>query len=422
MFSGPITVLLLVVFVSPVQAWHFPDFRSYDNGNYNMSWKINRTSDRLYFKVEVKATGWVEFGLAKNVTTNMTVYDVAVGGVNNGTCYLKDYLTVGQMKPQLDLKQDWILIDCSEVNSVTKLEFYRARDTSDNNDTVVEEGNSMSIVWAYNDTTDVLANMTIPRQTARGYDNKTVLWPDALATTAITPTVKTNATNSSVSTTQSTTPPGPPPTTEPRTEPRTEPTVKPSTSPSEKTCAELGVKVNTTWDEKYKNKSSNEYKQATKAFSVALTLLYTGKHDHVLVSEVTFTEKDKLLFAKGKLCLVFNDDDDDFIEDVFKEKVETGKLSENFTVIKCSSEFEAVGVSFNWEAKKGECTKKCEGAGGPFDIVGTCKVKTEGLSCKGLKTTKKSDDCPEYCHSSSVAITFPSLILAIGILLSFSFQ
>ncbi|KAL9975546.1 hypothetical protein ACROYT_G012718 [Oculina patagonica] len=299
---------------------------------------------------------------------------------------------------------------------------------------------------------------------------------DALATTAITPTVKTNATNSSVSTTQSTTPPGPPPTTEPRTEPRTEPTVKPSTSPSEKTCeattvfispsatvvsnssstlnattptpppppssvanissiattgprpsektcAKLGVIVNVTWDKIFQNNSSDLLEQAVrKLFSDALTMLYTGKHDDVLVSEVKFTEKDKMVFAKGKLCLVFNDDAD-FIEDVFKKKVETGELRAGFPVIKGSAEFEAVGVSFkDWKAKEGECKKCEEGGGGPIIIVRTCQVETEGLSCKGLKTTKKSDDCVEYCPSSSTAITVSSLVLAIGIFLSFSFQ
>ena len=50
--------------------------------------------------------------------------------------------------------------------------------------------------------------------------------------------------------------------------------------------------------------------------------------------------------------------------------------------------------------KEGEC-EKCDGAAGPIDIVGTCVVKTQGLSCKGLKTTKKSKDCVEYCSSSS---------------------
>ena len=54
-----------------------------------MSWMYNATSDKLYFVVEVAAVGWVGFGLATTAPTNMTDYDVAVGGVYNGTGYLK---------------------------------------------------------------------------------------------------------------------------------------------------------------------------------------------------------------------------------------------------------------------------------------------------------------------------------------------
>ena len=68
---------------------HFSNFCSFDNGNYNMSWMYNATTDKLYFVVQVKAVGWVGFGLASNAPTNMVDYDVAVGGVYNGTSYLK---------------------------------------------------------------------------------------------------------------------------------------------------------------------------------------------------------------------------------------------------------------------------------------------------------------------------------------------
>lgn len=50
----------------------------------------------------------------------------------------QDYLTVGQMKPRLDLQQDWKLINCSEENGVTTLLFSRAKNTSDDNDTAVQ--------------------------------------------------------------------------------------------------------------------------------------------------------------------------------------------------------------------------------------------------------------------------------------------
>ncbi len=60
------------------------------NGNYNVSWNFNASSDTLEFLVEVRGTGWVSFGVAKTAPNNMMGYDVAIGGVmGDGTGYLK---------------------------------------------------------------------------------------------------------------------------------------------------------------------------------------------------------------------------------------------------------------------------------------------------------------------------------------------
>ena len=77
---------------APVRPVHFPNFVSLNNGNYNASWMFNSSMDTLHFMVEVRATGWVGFGVAAEAPNNMIGYDVAVGGVINGTGYLKVYL------------------------------------------------------------------------------------------------------------------------------------------------------------------------------------------------------------------------------------------------------------------------------------------------------------------------------------------
>lgn len=60
------------------------------NGNYNVSWNFNTSSDTLEFLVEVRTTGWVGFGVAEDAPTSMMDYDVAVGVVSsNGTGYIK---------------------------------------------------------------------------------------------------------------------------------------------------------------------------------------------------------------------------------------------------------------------------------------------------------------------------------------------
>ena len=68
---------------------HFPNFLSFNNGNYNVSWIYNSETDRLHFMIDVMATGWVGFGVARRAPTGMQGYDVAVGGVLNGLAYLQ---------------------------------------------------------------------------------------------------------------------------------------------------------------------------------------------------------------------------------------------------------------------------------------------------------------------------------------------
>ena len=63
---------------------HFSNFRSLDNGNYNVSWMFNSSMDTIHFMVEVRATGWIAFGVATLAPNNMVGYDVAIGGVQGG--------------------------------------------------------------------------------------------------------------------------------------------------------------------------------------------------------------------------------------------------------------------------------------------------------------------------------------------------
>ncbi|CAH3182619.1 unnamed protein product [Porites evermanni] len=137
---------------TPVQ---FVNMASFDNGNYNVSWMFNSSMNTLHFTVEVRATGWVGFGVATQAPNNMTYYDVAVGGVVNGSGYLTDYLTRGVGAPPEDTKQDWVLTYSREDNGITTLQFYRKLNTSDANDTVIQQGVPIFLIWAYHKTSDV---------------------------------------------------------------------------------------------------------------------------------------------------------------------------------------------------------------------------------------------------------------------------
>ena len=76
-----------------------------------------------------------------------------------------------------------------------------------------------------------------------------------------------------------------------------------------------------------------------------LTAFYSDskKYDLVVVSAVTLMRKENKVHVEGTLCLVFKGSDDDFIEDVFIIKVNTGKLSVQLIVIKGSGGFVALG-------------------------------------------------------------------------------
>ena len=68
----------------------FSNMLTLDEGNYNVSWIFNATSDTLEFLVEVRAVGWVGFGIAEAPATGMVDYDVAIGGVmSDGTSYFE---------------------------------------------------------------------------------------------------------------------------------------------------------------------------------------------------------------------------------------------------------------------------------------------------------------------------------------------
>lgn len=61
------------------------------NGNFNVSYKYNASSDKVEFCLTVNTTGWVGFGFAQDKAPNMMMgYDVALGTVySNGSAYLK---------------------------------------------------------------------------------------------------------------------------------------------------------------------------------------------------------------------------------------------------------------------------------------------------------------------------------------------
>lgn len=95
----------LWLFLPYSYAIEYSNFTSFAEGSYKARWKFDNETETFYFKVEVKATGWIGFGISRLLwpsnesvvqwnRKSMRHYDVIVGGVfDNGTAYHKVSLT-----------------------------------------------------------------------------------------------------------------------------------------------------------------------------------------------------------------------------------------------------------------------------------------------------------------------------------------
>lgn len=201
-------------------------------------------------------------------------------------------------------------------------------------------------------------------------------------------------------------------------------TEKGSTTPTTETTKPTSAKINFVaeqmWNASLKESESEEFKVWENMISMEIKYIYNNseKYHDVKVSDVAFSNKDGKVRVEAKLSLVLKGKETGFIETVFTNKVNSGQLH-NLKVVSGSAEFNPVGVEFkDWKAKDGECDK-CSGAGGQITIERTC-VPEQQYSCNGLKNEKTTKDCVTYCGAVGTTVSF--LVLAFGMLLSFSSQ
>nr|XP_058945402.1 uncharacterized protein LOC131773444 [Pocillopora verrucosa] len=193
----------------------------------------------------------------------------------------------------------------------------------------------------------------------------------------------------------------------------------PTTESTTPTCAMINFVADRVWNESLKASESNEFKALKNMTSMAIKHLYNDSENYynVKVSEVKFLEKDGKVGVEANLCLGVKENGG-LIEEVFTDKLKTG-FFHDLKVMSEGAEFKPKGVKFmEWKAKEGEC-EKCSGAGGKITTERTC-VPDDGYSCNGWKVEKMTKDCVEYC--GAVGITVSLLVLAFGMLLSFSSQ
>ncbi|PFX29038.1 DBH-like monooxygenase protein 2 homolog [Stylophora pistillata] len=146
---------------------------SFDDGNFNVSWTHNRTTEELEFEVLVNATGYVSFGFTFT-PEDMQNYSIVVGGTNSsGHNYFNSYHTSGLRKPTLDADpQIYTLDSAAEENGTTTLRFRRPLETSDSRDIQFNETTRVFLVWAYHKNSD--ADNVLMYHTNRNYTEEAV--------------------------------------------------------------------------------------------------------------------------------------------------------------------------------------------------------------------------------------------------------
>ena len=91
-------IFCLMLFVSLSYGTEYSETVALHN-RYKAHWKFDNETAMFYFKVEVKATGWIAFGVSRLLFPpstslqwnrhSMEKYDIIVGGISNGTAYYK---------------------------------------------------------------------------------------------------------------------------------------------------------------------------------------------------------------------------------------------------------------------------------------------------------------------------------------------
>lgn len=141
---------------------------SFDDGNFNVSWTHNRSTEELEFEVNANAIGYVAFGFTFT-PEDMQNYSIVVGGTNgSGQNYFNSYHTSGLGKLTLDADpQIYILDSAEEQNGTTTLRFRRPLETNDSKDIQFNETTRVFLVWAYNKYSD--ADNVVTYHTNRNY-------------------------------------------------------------------------------------------------------------------------------------------------------------------------------------------------------------------------------------------------------------
>ncbi|XP_074647748.1 DBH-like monooxygenase protein 2 homolog [Tubulanus polymorphus] len=124
---------------------------------YLLEWKYNRgqpgsNNGSITFRVTVKTTGYVGFGLSRN--GGMKGADIVIGWVHHGKAQIYDTHGVGNSIPKLDKVANWKLLNGKEENGFTQLTFSRDLDTCDDEGDIPIQPGTQRMIYAYGGDVD----------------------------------------------------------------------------------------------------------------------------------------------------------------------------------------------------------------------------------------------------------------------------
>ncbi|XP_029188500.2 DBH-like monooxygenase protein 2 homolog [Acropora millepora] len=121
------------------------------NGKFQLQWTYDKDTGMFYFNMKCQGTGWCGVGFADSKMNSdgkgMKNYDIAIGGKRPDADYLEDYWSSGLGRPAVDELQNVTLMNATEMNGYTMVDFKRPANTGDPQDVLIMSDTEVWIMY-----------------------------------------------------------------------------------------------------------------------------------------------------------------------------------------------------------------------------------------------------------------------------------
>ncbi|KAM9354985.1 DBH-like monooxygenase protein 2 homolog [Pholidichthys leucotaenia] len=156
------SIMMLLPFLCLLLAWtkgffamdvDMPFMVYLDKDNLvSLRWGFDDLKEIIKFQLSVNTTGWVGFGFSPN--GGMKGADIVIGGLGSDGSYFKDRHATKTAMPDVDVKQDYILLSIKETEGKTVMTFERTFQTCDDKDLPITD-KPIKLIYAYGETDDI---------------------------------------------------------------------------------------------------------------------------------------------------------------------------------------------------------------------------------------------------------------------------